>query len=213
MVLGRAGRLDDARRLGEELYDRAGRGEYVSPTSLLALALGLGDAALVQQCLAACADGGAAPFAVVATTRWLLDTRRGDPAIDALLDRMHDGAPPPVHRSPGTTRPRNFQLRPTLRANRRSVTAILRGVTVPLALDLVQTVAFAGGLLFLGYGLKRLIPALARVNIPAPVCGGLPVAGILAVLYFWNIRPLRSTRRCRCRCRTPSSRRLASRPA
>ena len=63
-------------------------------------------------------------------------------------------------------------------------------MTVPLALDLVQTVAFAGGLLFLGYGLKRLIPALARVNIPAPVCGGLPVAGILAVLYFWNIRPL-----------------------
>ena len=63
-------------------------------------------------------------------------------------------------------------------------------MTVPLALDLVQTVAFAGALLFLGYGLKRLIPALARVNIPAPVCGGLPVAGILAVLYFWNIRPL-----------------------
>ena len=63
-------------------------------------------------------------------------------------------------------------------------------MTVPLALDLVQTVAFAGGLLFLGYGLKRLIPALARVNIPAPVCGGLPVAGLLAVLYFWNIRPL-----------------------
>jgi glutamate:Na+ symporter, ESS family len=63
-------------------------------------------------------------------------------------------------------------------------------VTAPLALDFVQTVAFAGVLLFLGYGLKRLIPALARVNMPAPVCGGLPVAGILAVLYFWNIRPL-----------------------
>ena len=31
MVLGRAGRLDEARRLGEELYERAGRGEYVSP--------------------------------------------------------------------------------------------------------------------------------------------------------------------------------------
>jgi len=63
-------------------------------------------------------------------------------------------------------------------------------VTSPLALDLVQTVAFSGGLLFLGYGLKRLIPALARVNIPAPVCGGLPAAGILAVLYVWNVRPL-----------------------
>jgi len=64
-------------------------------------------------------------------------------------------------------------------------------VTLPLALDLVQTVAFAGVILFLGYGLRRLIPPLARVNIPAPVCGGLPVAAILAVLYFSNIQPLK----------------------
>ncbi|MGD9902967.1 MAG: sodium/glutamate symporter [Vicinamibacterales bacterium] len=63
-------------------------------------------------------------------------------------------------------------------------------MTASLALDLVQTVAFAGSLLFLGYGLKRLIPVLGRVNIPAPVAGGLPAAGVLAVLYAWNIRPL-----------------------
>ena len=94
LVMGRAGRMDDARRLGEELYERAGRGEYVSPVSLLALALGLGDASLVERCLAACADGGAAPFGVVATNRWLLDSYRGTPAIDALLDRIHDGARP-----------------------------------------------------------------------------------------------------------------------
>lgn len=62
---------------------------------------------------------------------------------------------------------------------------------MPIALDLVQTVAFAGVILFLGYGLRRLIPILGRVNIPAPVCGGLPVAGILAVLYFSNIQPLK----------------------
>jgi ESS family glutamate:Na+ symporter len=62
---------------------------------------------------------------------------------------------------------------------------------VPIAFDLVQTVAFAGVILFLGYGLRRLIPILARVNIPAPVCGGLPVAGILAVLYFSNIQPIK----------------------
>jgi ESS family glutamate:Na+ symporter len=43
-------------------------------------------------------------------------------------------------------------------------------------LDLVQTVAFAGIFLFVGYALKRLIPPLARYNIPAPVVGGLPVA-------------------------------------
>jgi TolB-like protein/Tfp pilus assembly protein PilF len=94
MIYARAGRLDDARRLGEELYERAGRGEYVSPASLLALALGLEDRGLVRQCLLACVDGGAAPFAVVATNRWLLDGYRGDSEIDLLLDRLHDGARP-----------------------------------------------------------------------------------------------------------------------
>jgi glutamate:Na+ symporter, ESS family len=64
-------------------------------------------------------------------------------------------------------------------------------VTLPIALDLLQTVAFAGVILFLGYGLRRLIPPLARVNIPAPVVGGLPVAGILAVLYFQDIQPIK----------------------
>jgi ESS family glutamate:Na+ symporter len=64
-------------------------------------------------------------------------------------------------------------------------------VTLPIAFDLIQTVAFAGVILFLGYGLRRLIPPLARVNIPAPVVGGLPVAGILAVLYFQDIQPIK----------------------
>ncbi len=63
----------------------------------------------------------------------------------------------------------------------------------PLTLDLVQTVAFAGIILFLGYGLRKLIPPLARVNIPAPVCGGLPVAGVLAVLYSFDYQPLAFT--------------------
>jgi ESS family glutamate:Na+ symporter len=62
---------------------------------------------------------------------------------------------------------------------------------LPIALDLVQTVAFAGVILFVGYGIRRLIPALGKVNIPAPVCGGLPVAGVLAVLYFSGIQPLK----------------------
>ncbi len=60
-----------------------------------------------------------------------------------------------------------------------------------LTLDLVQTVAFAGVILFVGYGIRKLIPPLARVNIPAPVCGGLPVAAVLAVLYFSGIQPLK----------------------
>ena len=45
-----------------------------------------------------------------------------------------------------------------------------------LTLDQVQTVAFAGIVLFVGYGIRRLIPVLARYNIPAPVVGGLLVA-------------------------------------
>ena len=62
---------------------------------------------------------------------------------------------------------------------------------MPLALDLLQTVAFAGVILFAGYGIRKLIPPLQRVNIPAPVCGGLPVAGILAVLYSSGIQPFK----------------------
>jgi ESS family glutamate:Na+ symporter len=49
-----------------------------------------------------------------------------------------------------------------------------------LRLDLIQTVAFAGLVLFCGYAIKRLVPPLARYNIPAPVAGGLPVAALLA---------------------------------
>ena len=48
-----------------------------------------------------------------------------------------------------------------------------------MKLDLIQTVAFAGIVLFLGYGIRRLVPPLARYNIPAPVIGGLLVTAIL----------------------------------
>ena len=59
-----------------------------------------------------------------------------------------------------------------------------------MKLDLIQTVAFAGIILFAGYGLKKLIPPLARYNIPAPVAGGLPVAALLAIAYFSNWQPI-----------------------
>ena len=59
-----------------------------------------------------------------------------------------------------------------------------------MKLDLVQTVAFAGVMLFAGYGFKRLIPVLSRYNIPAPVAGGLPVAALLAFAYSRNWQPL-----------------------
>ncbi|HEX2203400.1 MAG TPA: sodium/glutamate symporter, partial [Longimicrobium sp.] len=50
-----------------------------------------------------------------------------------------------------------------------------------LKLDLVYTVAFAGVMLFVGYGIRRILPFLARYNIPAPVVGGLLVSVAIAV--------------------------------
>jgi len=49
-----------------------------------------------------------------------------------------------------------------------------------LKLDLIQTVAFSGIALFVGYALCRRVRILSRLNIPAPVIGGLLVA--LAIL-------------------------------
>lgn len=48
-----------------------------------------------------------------------------------------------------------------------------------LPLDQIQTVALAGIVLFLGYGIRRIVPPLGRYNIPAPVIGGLLVAFII----------------------------------
>ena len=51
-----------------------------------------------------------------------------------------------------------------------------------LTLDQIHTVAFAGIILFLGYGIRRIIPFLARYNIPAPVVGGLIVATAITIM-------------------------------
>jgi len=50
-----------------------------------------------------------------------------------------------------------------------------------LELDLVQTLAFAGVALLLGEGLRRIVPVLARYNLPAPVLGGLLVAVVVLI--------------------------------
>jgi len=52
-----------------------------------------------------------------------------------------------------------------------------------LALDLINTVALAGVVLFVGYGLRRAIPVLARLNIPAPVVGGFLVAIAMTIAH------------------------------
>jgi ESS family glutamate:Na+ symporter len=48
-----------------------------------------------------------------------------------------------------------------------------------LTLDLINTVAFGGVVLFVGYGVRRAIPVLSRYNVPAPVIGGLLVAVVM----------------------------------
>ena len=53
-----------------------------------------------------------------------------------------------------------------------------------LQLDAVQTVAFGGLVLLLGYALCRWIPVLGRYNLPEPVIGGLVVA--LASWWAWS---------------------------
>ncbi|MBB4634089.1 sodium/glutamate symporter [Longimicrobium terrae] len=59
-----------------------------------------------------------------------------------------------------------------------------------MKLDLIQTVAFAGVVLFLGYGVRKVVRPLARYNIPAPVIGGLIVAVIIATLRSRGQTPL-----------------------
>ena len=50
-----------------------------------------------------------------------------------------------------------------------------------MSLDLVQTVALAGVVLFAGYFIRRVLTPLAEYNIPAPVVGGLVVAVLLTL--------------------------------
>jgi glutamate:Na+ symporter, ESS family len=55
------------------------------------------------------------------------------------------------------------------------------------ALNYINTLAFGGLVLFAGYALKRRIPVLSRYNIPAPVVGGLLVAGALTAARWRGV--------------------------
>jgi ESS family glutamate:Na+ symporter len=56
-----------------------------------------------------------------------------------------------------------------------------------LRLNLVNTLAFAGLVLMLGYLLRRLFPVLTRLNLPAPVLGGLLVSLVILVARGQNV--------------------------
>jgi ESS family glutamate:Na+ symporter len=49
-------------------------------------------------------------------------------------------------------------------------------------LDMVQTLALAAVILFIGYGVRRRVGVLARYNIPAPVVGGFLFAALALTL-------------------------------
>jgi serine/threonine protein kinase/Tfp pilus assembly protein PilF len=90
----REARIDEARRLLQELEDRRSRGEYVMPVAQLAVWIGLKDVAAIRGALEACMTD-ATPAQPVRTV-WgpFLDQFRGDHEIDRLLDRLYDGARP-----------------------------------------------------------------------------------------------------------------------
>ena len=50
-----------------------------------------------------------------------------------------------------------------------------------MTLDLVATTALAGLALYLGHGIRRVVPAFARLNVPPPLLGGLAVALAVSV--------------------------------
>ncbi|MDR2876983.1 MAG: hypothetical protein LBV36_02945 [Chromatiales bacterium] len=57
-----------------------------------------------------------------------------------------------------------------------------------LHLDLIHTVAFGGLVLLLGHGLRRWIPVLGRVNIPAAVLGGLLVSVVAWIGHACDVQ-------------------------
>ena len=55
-------------------------------------------------------------------------------------------------------------------------------VATTLKFDMIQTIALAAVVLFIGYGVRRRIGVLDRFNIPAPVVGGFIFAAVALVL-------------------------------
>ena len=59
--------------------------------------------------------------------------------------------------------------------------------TFVFKLDLVQTLALAAVILFIGYGVRRRVGVLGRYNIPAPVVGGFLFAAVALTLRLQGL--------------------------
>jgi ESS family glutamate:Na+ symporter len=56
-------------------------------------------------------------------------------------------------------------------------------------MDAIQTLTLAGGALVVGEGLRRALPVLARLNLPAAVLGGLAIAIVILLLPALGVAP------------------------
>jgi len=91
LVLARAGRTDDARRLLAELEDRGGRGEYVAPFTLLEIHVGLGDLPGIKAALEACIADATPFFDLRGILGFFLEVYRTDPEVARLYDTLRNG--------------------------------------------------------------------------------------------------------------------------
>jgi serine/threonine protein kinase len=89
MGYARAGRLDDANRLLNELIDRASRGEYVPALASLFIYVGLGDVQGVRRTLAKAIAESLPALAVKLTCGELLQPLRSDPEINRMLSEQY----------------------------------------------------------------------------------------------------------------------------
>ena len=89
MGYARAGRLDDANRLLNELAERAGRGEYVPELASLFIHVGLGDVPAVRRSLGKAIEESLPALAIKLTCGELLLSHRSDPEINRMLSEHY----------------------------------------------------------------------------------------------------------------------------
>jgi serine/threonine protein kinase len=91
MAYARAGRLDDANRLLNELEDRASRGEFVPAFASLFTYVGLGDVQGVRRSLAKAIEESLPPLTLKLTCGHFLQPFRTDPEINRMLFELYGG--------------------------------------------------------------------------------------------------------------------------
>jgi TolB-like protein len=89
LVCARAGRHEGARRLLQELEDRASRGEFSISIARLALELGSNDRERVRAALAAAAAEGAQGYHIKIACGPFIEPYRSDPEVDRLHGKLY----------------------------------------------------------------------------------------------------------------------------